>query len=121
MSASQNIILGVSSCLLGHNVRYNGEHKLNQIIAHTICSQFQCIAICPEYAIGLGVPRKPVQLVKNENKVKVLGVEEPNKDITQSILHYADCILSIHPNLCGYIFKARSPSCGVTDTPVFDI
>lgn len=120
MKSTLEIPIGISSCLLGHNVRFDGGHKYNQIIAAQICPQFNCIAICPEYAIGLGVPRKPIHLVKNGKKLRVLGVENPAREFTESLASYADYIVSIYPKLCGYVFKARSPSCGVGDVPVFD-
>ena len=114
------IAIGVSSCLLGHKIRYDGNDKLNSIVENVICTRFHCIPLCPEYAIGLGVPRDPVQLIKSGETIRVLGVKNQARDITVMLQQYADFITSALPQIRGYVFKARSPSCGLVDTPIFD-
>ncbi|MGD8592340.1 MAG: 2-thiouracil desulfurase family protein [Gammaproteobacteria bacterium] len=118
--AENRISLGVSSCLLGHKVRYDGDDKLNAIIEKDICTQFHCIPLCPEYAVGLGVPRNPVQLVQTNDSIHVLSVSDRSLNITALLQQYADFVSTALPQLSGYIFKARSPSCGLTDTPIHD-
>jgi uncharacterized protein YbbK (DUF523 family) len=114
------IAIGVSSCLLGHKIRYDGNDKRNALIESEICTRFQCVPLCPEYAIGLGVPRDPVHLVKTGDRYSVFGVRDRSVDVTKALQAYAELISCSLGNLCGYIFKARSPSCGLVDTPVFD-
>jgi uncharacterized protein YbbK (DUF523 family) len=114
------IIVGVSSCLLDHKVRYDGNDKLNTIIKNDICTRFDCTPLCPEYAIGLGVPRNPVQLVQTDGSIQVLSVPDHSMNITALLQQYADFVSNALPQLSGYIFKARSPSCGLTDTPIYD-
>jgi uncharacterized protein YbbK (DUF523 family) len=116
----KQIAIGVSSCLLGHRVRYDGRDKRNSIVENELCSRFQCIPLCPEYAIGLGVPRAPVQLIQDGENFAVVGVADCSMDITTSLRGYADFVGNTLIDLCGYIFKSRSPTCGLTDTPVFD-
>ena len=114
------ITIAVSSCLLGHKIRYDGKDKYNDRIAKDICNQFTCVPICPEYAIGLGVPRTPIQLVRIGRNTKVLDGENKSLEVNKALVNYANFISESFKYMCGYIFKARSPSCGLYDTPVFD-
>ena len=115
------ITVAVSSCLMGHKVRFDGADKRSAIVELEICGRFRCVPLCPEYAIGLGVPRAPIQLVRDGDDIRVLGVSNNAMDVTLSLQKYADFISSTLPQICGYVFKARSPSCGLQDTPVFDL
>jgi len=112
----KKISIGVSSCLLGNNVRYDGKNKDNQVIQN-ICSVLECIPLCPEEGIGLGIPRPPLQIVRIKNDFRARGKTNPGFDVTDRLGHYANNIVSRHPDICGYIFKARSPSCGINSTP----
>ncbi|HEY5604050.1 MAG TPA: DUF523 domain-containing protein [Gammaproteobacteria bacterium] len=114
----KHIQIGVSSCLLGHKVRYDGQDKQHRNVLK-LCEQFDCVAICPETAIGLGVPRPPLQLVQIASEIHARGITRPHHDVTDSLAHYANTIFHSLPTLCGYVFKARSPSCGINSTPVF--
>ena len=116
---TSKIKIAVSSCLLGLPVRYDGQHKLNSTIK-ILCESFECISICPECEIGLGVPRPPVNLVQINHAYRAVGVENTALDVTQALQQHATDIASKHKDICGYIFKARSPSCGVNSTPWFD-
>jgi uncharacterized protein YbbK (DUF523 family) len=111
--------IGVSSCLLGNAVRYDGSHKYCQHIADALGEQFALTAFCPEMAIGLGVPRPPIQLVFVKGEIRVRGVANPEQDVTRDIQAYAQSISPELEALSGYIFKARSPSCGVADVPAY--
>ena len=115
----EKIQIAVSSCLLGHKVRYDGQDRKNDNVMK-LCNQFDCIAICPEYAIGLGIPRPPINIVQIDSELRVRGIANPNHDMTDALKEYADSIIESIPNICGYIFKARSPSCGVNSTPFFN-
>ncbi|WP_455212659.1 DUF523 domain-containing protein [Kaarinaea lacus] len=114
------ITIGVSSCLLGHKIRYDGNDKLNTIVENIICKHFHCIPLCPEFAVGLGVPRDPVQLVQTGDSIRVFGVGNPSLEITALLQQYADFVCDVLPEISGYVFKARSPSCGLVDTPIFN-
>jgi len=115
------LVIAVSSCLLGERVRYDGKEKFSEDIECLRDSNIDLISICPEVAIGLSVPRPALQVVNIEGHLKVRGVKNPEKDVTQALLDYAQTIMETYPHLCGYIFKARSPSCGVSDTPVVSL
>lgn len=113
--------IGVSSCLLGNAVRYDGTDKYSPHITEALGEAFALIAFCPEMAIGLGVPRPPIQLVSVADGIRLRGVNDPQQDVTSDILAYAQSIFLELEALSGYIFKARSPSCGVTDVPVYRV
>jgi len=113
-------LVGVSSCLLGNKVRYDGQEKTNQLIVETMSQYLEFVAICPEVGIGLGVPRAPIQLVGETEHLRVVGVEDPAMDVTDQLIAYAKTIIQDHPNLSGFIFKSRSPSCAVNDAPLFN-
>lgn len=111
--------LGISSCLLGNAVRYDGSHKYCRHIVDAMGERFALIAYCPEMAIGLGVPRPPIQLVSAADGIHLRGVDDPQQDVTRDMQVYVQSISSELETLSGYIFKARSPSCGVGDVPVY--
>ena len=76
-------------------------------------------AICPEAAAGLGVPRPPVQLVVRDGEIRALGVENGQLDVTQPLIEYGrQWVHEQAAGLCGFIFKSRSPSCGLGTTPI---
>jgi len=112
----QKIKIAVSSCLMGHNVRYDGKNMKNDGICD-ICARFNCIAVCPEAEIGLGTPRPPLVIIKEEHSFHARGWTNPCFDVTDSLQRHAQQIISRYPDICGYIFKSRSPSCGVNSTP----
>jgi len=105
---------------MGEPVRYDGEHKRNDEIIRLLTEHFQLLPLCPEVAIGMGVPRPPIQLVNSRGPVRATGVANPGLDVTLALQDYARAIASQYPNLCGYVFKQRSPSCGVDNAAVFE-
>jgi uncharacterized protein YbbK (DUF523 family)/uncharacterized protein YbgA (DUF1722 family) len=117
-----SINLAISSCLTGIRVRYDGDHKKDDYITGTLANYFNLIPICPEVGIGLGIPRKPIHLVKSASRLRVLSVEDnpPSIDATLQLIDYARQKSQQLGQISGYIFKSRSPSCGVWDVPVSD-
>jgi uncharacterized protein YbbK (DUF523 family) len=112
--------IGVSSCLLGNAVRYDGSDKYCQYLTRAFGEQFELVPFCPEVAIGLGVPRPALQLVSVGDRIQMRGVEDPRQDVTSDIQNYAQSVMPELDKLSGYIFKCRSPSCGMEDVPVFE-
>jgi len=106
------IPVGISSCLLGEPVRYDGEHKHNVLITTQLQDIFEFRHFCPEVSIGLGVPRDPIQLVHTPRGIRVRGVHNPELDVTSKLEDYGQRVATEYADICGYIFKARSPSCG---------
>lgn len=111
--------VAVSSCLLGQPVRYDGEHKRNACITDLLSAYFDWLPVCPEVGIGMGVPRPPIQLVKQGDGVHALGREDANMNVTRTLQAYAQQVSDQLVGVSGYICKSRSPSCGLTDTELF--
>lgn len=108
-----DIRIGISSCLLGQEVRFDGGHKRDTFITGTLSRYFAFVPVCPELAIGLGVPREPIQLVGTAGDIRVVGTRNPELDVTERLRAYGRAMAARLGDLCGYIFKARSPSCGM--------
>ncbi len=112
------IRLGISSCLLGQRVRYDGKHKRDAYIAGILARDFEFVPVCPEVAIGLGVPRAPIELVGVASAPRALGVEDAALDVTRPLAAHGRRMARALPDISGYIFKSRSPSCGIAKVPV---
>ncbi len=113
------IRLGISSCLLGQKVRYDGTDKRDRFLTGTLGRYFEFVPICPEVAVGLGVPRPPIRLVGNTKAPRAIDVENPALDVTRKLSAYGRQQARALNNISGYILKSRSPSCGVESTKVF--
>ena len=112
--------LGVSSCLLGESVRYNGEHKRDSTVIDLLGQQFEAVPVCPEVELGMGVPREPVRLVANDASSERMVGSESGKDWTQAMVDFNSIKLEAlrQQNLSGFIFKSHSPSCGPGNVPL---
>lgn len=115
---STPIRLGVSSCLLGNRVRYDANHKRNAFVVERLGRHFEFVPVCPEVAIGLGVPRPPIRLVGGARAPRALGVDDPSLDVTRRLAAYGKRQAHALPEISGYIFKSGSPSCGLVDVMV---
>ena len=111
--------LAVSSCLLGMNVRYDGNSKQHSFISSVLNKHFDLFPVCPEVAIGMGVPRPPIQLRIIGNEIHAIRIDDHDVDVTTSLQAYARQLVTHVRTFCGYIFKSRSPSCGISDTEIF--
>ena len=108
------LAVGVSSCLLGDRVRYDGGHKANSTITETLGKVFEFRGFCPEIEIGLGVPRKPIFLIrKDPDEIRCVSVDDAGNDYTDKLRLCAEKQKHWHAGLCGYIVKKDSPSCGM--------
>ena len=115
----KKIPIGISSCLLGEQVRFDGGHQRDAYIVGTLGAYFEFHPYCPEVAIGLGVPRPAIQLVKVGNAIRCVGVKDPTLDVTSRLQDYAAQQKDSHAGLCGYILKSNSPSCGMERVKVY--
>lgn len=119
LSSSAKIPVGISSCLMGHEVRWDGGHKANSYILKTLGEYFDFRPFCPELDIGLGVPRKPMQLTRHGlNAIHCVSIDDETKDFTPALCECADSQRRWHEQLCGYILKKDSPSCGMAGVKV---
>jgi uncharacterized protein YbgA (DUF1722 family)/uncharacterized protein YbbK (DUF523 family) len=113
------IRIGISSCLLGQEVRYDGTDKHNRYITDTLGEYFEFVPFCPEVAIGLGVPRLPMRLMKVDDAIRVRGVKDPGQDVTDALKAYAIEVSRQCVEFSGYLFKSKSPSCGMERVKVY--
>jgi len=118
MSDSKPLV-GVSQCLLGDAVRYDGQSKTNQIILEQLKPLFEFMPICPEVEAGLSIPRPPVQLTGSIKEPRLTGRDDASIDVTDIMQRYCEKKPAALSQLSGFIFKSRSPSCGLNSTPVF--
>ncbi len=111
--------VGVSRCLLGHAVRYDGDSKAHPIVIEQFGDLFELVPVCPEVEAGLPVPRPPVQLTGGIDDPRMTGRDNPELDVSEQMQAYCTGRPAGLSHLCGFVFKSRSPSCGLNSTPVF--
>ena len=116
---SERIAVGISSCLLGEAVRFDGGHKLDNYITGTLAEYFDFIPVCPEVAIGLPIPRPPIRLVRHDDGIHVVGVKDPSLDVTDKLHAYGKKMSKSMHGISGYILKRASPSCGMERVKVY--
>ncbi len=112
---SGKIAIGVSACLLGEEVRYDGGHKLDPYITGVLGELFTLVPVCPEAECGMGIPREPMRLEGDPANPRLVTIEG-HRDMTEQMLSYCRAKLGEmeKTELCGFILKARSPSCGLS-------
>jgi len=101
-------------------VRYDGIIKTYPQLIKFIEKKFSIIAVCPEVETGLSTPRPAVQLHGSLQDIKILGRDNPAVDITRSMQAFCEQRPPQLNSIQGYIFKSRSPSCGIKDIPLFN-
>ena len=116
--AAQKPRLGVSGCLLGMPVRFDGGHKQDNFIQASLASHIECVAVCPEVEAGFAVPRPTMQLRLRGKEIRVVMSKGEHEDVTQKMHDYAVRKMNELSQLDGFIFKKNSPSCGVFRVPV---
>jgi uncharacterized protein YbgA (DUF1722 family)/uncharacterized protein YbbK (DUF523 family) len=114
------ITIGVSACLLGREVRFDGGHKRSRFITDTLAEYFGFVAFCPEMAIGMGTPRQPVRLTGDASNPEAVGVKTPELNVSQPLRAYGKKVACDIHDLCGFIFKKDSPSCGMQRVKVYN-
>ena len=112
--------LGISQCLLGEQVRYDGGHKRDRFLTDTLGQFVEWIPVCPEVEAGLGTPREAMRLVGTPDAPRLLTIKT-QKDHTTTLRRF--CHRRIRElkslELDGYIFKKGSPSCGIKQVRVY--
>jgi len=111
--------LGISACLVGEEVRYNGGHKTSRYCTQVLGEYVDFAPVCPEMAVGLGVPREPIRLVGDPDAPKALGSVNPSLDVTEPLLRYGEQMAAELGDISGYIFMHKSPSCGLERVKVY--
>ncbi len=111
-------IVGVSACLLGQSVRYDGGTSYTFWVAEELKKYCRLIAVCPEIEIGLGVPREKIQLTQVGVSIKVLKKADNQVDLSKALQNFAEHFVKQY-SLSGLVLKDKSPSCGINNTQLF--
>jgi len=119
--------VGLSRCLLGDAVRHDGTGRRNDLLLRALSGDVEWVPICPEVEVGMGTPREPIQLTMRSGSVTRAGARvglvgvRSGDDWTDRMHAWARARVQelLALGLSGYVFKARSPSCGIRDVPVF--
>jgi uncharacterized protein YbgA (DUF1722 family)/uncharacterized protein YbbK (DUF523 family) len=110
--------LAVSACLTGQKVRYDGRHKRHDWLVDVLGRCVDFLPLCPEVAIGLGIPREPVQLTGDPEHPRVRAVNDPDRDVTDALRAQGHAVAVALAGVAGYVFKSDSPSCGLSGVKV---
>ncbi len=117
---SESLKLGISSCLLGHKVRYDGQHKYDAWLVETLGNYVTYVPVCPEVECGLPVPREAMRLVGEVENPRLL-TQQTKLDHTPRMLDWAAHRIEALAleELCGFVFKSKSPSSGMERVKVY--
>jgi uncharacterized protein YbgA (DUF1722 family)/uncharacterized protein YbbK (DUF523 family) len=121
MNPDRPIRIGVSSCLLGEQVRFDGGHKRDNFLVNVLGAYVEWVPVCPELEIGLGVPRETIRLERKGTLVHLVAPKS-GSDHTKTMRAWAARRLKelAREDLSGYVLKSKSPSCGMERVPVYD-
>ncbi len=116
----EKIRLGISTCLLGENVRYDGGHKLDRLLTDTLGQYVEYLPVCPEVESGLPVPRESMHLEGEPDSPRLITTYS-KQDMTECMVRWARRRVKEleKENLCGFIFKSNSPSSGMERIRVY--
>lgn len=114
------IRVGISTCLLGQKVRFDGGHKRDRYITDILGEYFRFVPVCPEVEVGMGIPREAVRLVGHANDILLIG-NKSGEDWTTRMNDYSRKRVK-QPDirqLSGYLLKSKSPTCGMERVKVY--
>jgi uncharacterized protein YbgA (DUF1722 family)/uncharacterized protein YbbK (DUF523 family) len=116
----ESIKIGVSSCLIGKEVRYNGGHSMDRYVTDILSQYFEFIDVCPEVEAGFGIPRETMRLVGDPMSPRLVTTKT-KKDFTGTMLNWAkNRVVELEKeDLCGFIFKKKSPSSGMERVKIY--
>lgn len=120
-NASDKIRIGISSCLLGENVRFDGGHKRDVFITNTLSEYFEWVPVCPEMEIGMGTPRESLRLIGDLDAPRMVTTKT-NIDHTEKMVAFSRAKVQAleQAGINGYILKKDSPSCGMERVRVYN-
>jgi uncharacterized protein YbgA (DUF1722 family)/uncharacterized protein YbbK (DUF523 family) len=117
----ENIKIGISSCLLGNPVRYDGGHKLDRFLVHTLGQYVEYVPVCPEVEVGLPVPREALRLVGDPSAPKLVTIHGKVDHTERMVTWAGKRVRALEAEgLCGFIFKSNSPSSGMERVKVYN-
>src|SRR4051794_15375290 len=119
-SSPAKLRLGISSCLLGAEVRYNGGHKSDSFLVDTLGRWVEWVAVCPEVEVGMGTPRPPIRLERHGKEIHLV-MPGTGEDLTARMRVWAARRAAglAALDLDGYVLKKDSPSCGLERVKVY--
>lgn len=113
--------LGISSCLLGENVRWNGGHKLDHFLRDTLGQYVEYVPVCPEVEAGFGIPRETLRLVGDVENPRLVKTKSGTEHTGHMRSWAQNRVKELEKeNLCGFIFKKDSPSSGLMRVKVYN-
>jgi len=117
----EKINLGISSCLLGETVRYDGGHKLDRFLTDTLGQYVEYVSVCPEVECGLPIPRESMHLEGDPESPRLV-ISRTKQDMTDRMVRWAKrrVVAIEEEDLCGFIFKSDSPSSGMERVRVYN-
>jgi len=117
----KNFRIGISSCLLGHEVRWNSGHKLDKYLAHTLGQFVEFVPVCPEVEAGFGVPRESFRLVGDPANPRLITFKSKTDHTDRMVAWAGKRVKELEKeDLCGFIFKSDSPSSGMIRVKVYN-
>src|SRR3954447_361261 len=119
--ADRPIRVGISACLLGQSVRYDGGHKRDAFLTDTFGRFVEWVPVCPEVEAGFGTPREAMRLLRHDDEVRLITVKT-ERDVTAQLQTAIDRrirTLAIE-DLSGYVLKKNSPSCGLLRVKLYE-
>lgn len=113
------IKVGISACLLGDLVRYDGGHKRSAFCVDELGRHVEFVKLCPEVGIGLPIPRPTIRLEQHGDEVRAV-IPKTGADVTSALTEFADRAQAHLRQLSGYVLCAKSPSCGMERVKLYD-
>ncbi|MBD7978897.1 YbgA family protein [Serpens gallinarum] len=111
--------IGISACLLGKPVRFNGGHKESRLCSEILARHFEYVPVCPEVGIGLGTPREAIRLVGDPASPRARGSVHRERDVSEALTAFGQRTAAQLDDICGYILMQKSPSCGMERVKVY--
>ena len=117
----ETVKIGISACLLGRRVRYDGGHRWDPVLTEALGPHCEWVPVCPEVEYGLGVPREAMRLIGDPVRPRLVTIET-GVDHAAGLKRWSEEKLAVlkDAGLCGFIFKSGSPSCGMAGVRVYD-
>ncbi|MGL5533587.1 MAG: YbgA family protein, partial [Plesiomonas shigelloides] len=114
------IPVGISACVLGESVRFDGGHKRLPFATDHLKPYVRFYPVCPEMAIGMPSPRPAIRLIRSEEGLQLVGSSQ-DLNVTEAMQTFSREKVASLSHLCGYIVCAKSPTCGMERVKVYDV
>ncbi|MFT5758354.1 MAG: hypothetical protein ACI9LM_003093 [Alteromonadaceae bacterium] len=115
----KDLIIGISACLIGEKVRFDASNKPSNFCIKELGQHVTYKSFCPEVAIGLPIPRPTIRLIKKDDVIRVARPDGTG-DVTDALKAYGKKVAKMIDNLSGYVFCAKSPSCGMERVKIYN-